>query len=103
MDSIRMPITVAARKGISAVSAIADEQRVILTSHGREVAVVDSAARIDADMVRLREAALAVVDSAAELVAGRSATHSLAAVCERLGIDADAVQARAAQHIADAR
>lgn len=89
-----MPMSVASRKGISAVSALAEDQRVILTSHGRAVAVVDSARRIDADLQQMREAALAVADAAADLVRGRSRMRSLDAVCEHLGVDVDALRQR---------
>ena len=90
-----MPISVAARKGISAVAALAEDRRVVLTSHGRAVAVVDSAERIDEDLQRLREAALAVADAAADLVRGRSRMLDLDEVCARVGVDADALRRRA--------
>jgi len=52
-----MPISVAARKGVSAVAAEAAEHRVILTSLGRPVAVVDAAERLDEDIRTMRKAA----------------------------------------------
>ena len=45
--TLRMPVSVAARKGVSAVAATAADQRVVLTSLGRPVAVVDAADRLD--------------------------------------------------------
>ncbi len=39
-SALRMPISTAARKGVSAVAASAAEHRVVLTSLGRPVAVV---------------------------------------------------------------
>jgi hypothetical protein len=42
-STMRMPITAASRKGISAVAAASHEQRSVLTSHGRVIAVLDSA------------------------------------------------------------
>ena len=79
-----MPVSVAARKGVSAVAATAAEQRVVLTSLGRPVAVVDAADRLDA-----------VVESLADRARSRSTSHSLADVCARLGIDEAAVRTRA--------
>ena len=73
----------------------AEQQRVVLTAHGRPVAVVDSAVRLDEDVRRLREAQLAVLDAAADLVAKRSKKFSLDEVCARLGVDADRVRALA--------
>jgi hypothetical protein len=95
MMMLRMPTSVAARRGISGVVAAAADQRVALTSHGRVVAVVDSAARLDEDLRRVRAGGLAVLDAAADLVAERSSTFSLDDVCARLGLDADKVRALA--------
>ena len=93
----RVPITIAARRGVSAIAASAANSRIILTSHGRPVAVVDSAERIDEDMRLLREAAHAVVDAASALVSGRSGTQSLEEVCERYGYSIGDVRARAVE------
>ena len=72
------------------------EHRVILTSLGRAVAVVDSAERVDKDLRRMREAARTVVEAAADSVAGRTHTFSLADVCAKLGVTVEAVEAKAA-------
>ena len=97
-DAIRMPITVAAGNGVSALAAAAGERRVVLTSHGRPVAVVDSAERVDADLRRVRDAARAVVDAAADAALDRRpAKLNLDEVCARLGFDAARVRARAAE------
>lgn len=94
-----MPITVASRKGVSAVAAEAEERRIVLTSHGRVVAVVDSAERIDESLRQVREAALAVLDSAANNVSSRTEKLDLDRVCARLGIDAKAIRERASARI----
>ena len=91
-----MPMSVASRKGVSAVAAAADEQRVVLTSHGRVVAVVESAERLDEQARQVREARLAVLDAAADLLSARGSKHSLDDVCARLGIDPVRVRERAA-------
>lgn len=94
--STRMPVSVGSRKGLSKVVSTAEEQRVLLTNHGRVVAVVDSAERLDEDLRRLREAA----DSVIEFAVGE-ATHNvgkrwdLDAVCDRLGLDSSAIRDRA--------
>ena len=94
--TIRMPITVASRKGVSAVAAAAAAGRVLLTSHGRTVAVVDSAERIDEDLRRVREAARLVVESCTGAALDRSpVTLDLAAVCAQLGLDPERVRERA--------
>ena len=92
-----MPVSLASRKGVSAVAATAADRRVVLTSLGRPVAVVDSAERLDDDVRRLREAARVVVDQFADLAAGRTRSWGLADVCERLGLEEEVVRARAAQ------
>ena len=92
----RMPINVASRKGVSALATASAENRVLLTNHGRPVAVVDSAERLDEDMRRIREAARVVVETYANTaLEHRPATLDLAAVCERLGLDPERVRARA--------
>ena len=98
---LRMPVSVASRKGISAVAATAEERRVVLTSLGRDVAVVDSAARLDDDVRRLREAARVVVDAFSDDAAEKTTRLDLEAVCARLGLDEQAVRARAVQHDAN--
>jgi len=92
-----MPITTATRKGISAVVAESETQRIVLTNHGRPVAIVDSAERMD-DLERsIREASLAVLESAAELVHQRSQKFSLDEICSKLGLDAAAIRKRSAE------
>ena len=97
--TIRVPINAAAKRGVSSLAALANDERVVLTVHGRPVAVVDTAERLDEDLRRLREAARAVVDAAADRALGhRPATLALDDVCARLGIDPAAVRARAEEH-----
>ena len=90
-----MPMSTASRKGVSAVAVAAGEQRIVLTSHGRVVAVVESAERLDEQARQVREARLAVLDAAADLVSARGSKHSLDEVCARLGIDPVRVRERA--------
>ena len=96
-ETVRVPMALAARKGVSALPEMAADKRVILTSHGRPVAVVDTAERLDEDTRRLRDAAWAVLDWAGDLVAQRSTMFALDDVCARLGLDPDTVRARAAE------
>ena len=96
-ESVRIPVSVASRKGISALAHEATEHRIVLTSFGRAVAVVDSSERIDRDLRKVREAALLVVESMAENAKGRSTTLDLEEVCARLGISVADVHARAQQ------
>lgn len=100
MKIMRMPVSSASRKGISGVVSAADDARVVLTSHGRPVAVVDSAERLDEDVRRLREASLAVVDAAAELVSKRAKMFELDEVCARVGVDPEKVRQLAAERVA---
>jgi hypothetical protein len=92
-----MPVSVAARKGVSALAHEAADHRVILTSLGRAVAVVDSPERVDEDLRLLRNAARTVVESMADLVANRTDRLSLEEACAKLGISEQAVKARAEQ------
>ena len=87
VKTLRMPVSSASRKGVSGVVSATDDARVVLTSHGRPVAVVDSAERLDEDVRRLREASLAVVDAAADLVSSRAKMFDLDDVCARVGVD----------------
>ncbi len=95
--SVRMSVSVASRKGISTLTREAASYRVVLTSFGRAVAVVDSAERIDEDLRKVREAAHLVVESMAEMAKGQSTTLNLEEVCTQLGISAVDVRARAQQ------
>lgn len=96
--SVRMPISIAYRKGLSAVAATAENQRVVLTSHGRPVAVVDSAERIDEGLRVVREAARLVVENLADVTLEREpARLSLEDVCAQLGVDVERVRVRSEQ------
>ena len=92
-ETVRMPITVAARRGVSAIASDAAQRRVVLTNHGRVVAVVDSAERIDESLRQVREAARAVTEAYADAALTRHpAVLDLDAVCARLGLDADHIR-----------
>lgn len=92
----RMPVSVGSRKGLSKVVSTAEEQRVLLTNHGRVVAVVDSAERLDEDLRKLREAADSVIEMAVYEAAGTAGRRwDLDAVCGRLGLDSSVVRDRA--------
>lgn len=92
----RMPVSVGSRKGLSKVVSTAEEQRVLLTNHGRVVAVVDSAERLDEDLRRLREAADTVIEMAVSgAVEDAGKRWDLDAVCDRLGLDVSVVRDRA--------
>lgn len=90
-------MSVAASMGVSKMAAQSVDSRIALTSHGRTVAVVDSAQRIDETVRKTREAAAAVIDAAGDLVAGRGQWLSLDEVCERLGVRKETVLARATE------
>lgn len=89
-----MPLSTASRKGISAVAAASETERIVLTNHGRAVAVVDSAERLDEQARLVRQACQAVLDSAADLVAERGKRFDLDDACLRLGLDPARVRAR---------
>lgn len=90
-----MPVSVGSRKGLSKVVSTAEEQRVLLTNHGRVVAVVDSAERLDEDLRKLREAADSVIEMAVREAAGNAGRRwDLDAVCDRLGLDSSVVRDR---------
>lgn len=96
-ESVRMPVSVASRKGISALAHGAAEHRIVLTSFGRAVAVVDSAGRIDRDLRKIREAARLVVESLSETAKGQSTKLNLEEVCAHLEINVADVRVRAQQ------
>jgi PHD/YefM family antitoxin component YafN of YafNO toxin-antitoxin module len=96
MTALRMPVATASRKGVSKLAAEAEVHRVVLTSHGRPIAVVDSAERLDEDLRRIREATRSVVEAAADMALGRTSQFSLEEVCAKLNIDPAQVRERAA-------
>lgn len=81
---LSMSSTVAARRGVGFLTSEAQERPVKLTSHGKPVAVVLSAAEYDEQRRLLREAEQKVVSLAANLVADRSTMLSAAEAKERL-------------------
>ncbi|MER7558022.1 hypothetical protein ABTZ46_13840 [Nocardioides sp. NPDC126508] len=98
MKETRVPMTAASRMGVSALAAKSAEGRIVLTSHGRAVAVIGSAEHLDDDLRALREATARVLDAAADIVSSRGELLSLEETCERLGVDVDRVRERAAAH-----
>jgi hypothetical protein len=69
-STVNLPVSLAVRKGVSALAELSGDKRVALTSHGRVVAVVDSPDRVDAEVREVSEAAWAVVEAAADLAGG---------------------------------
>lgn len=96
-ETTHVPISLAARKGVSALADMAEESRVALTSHGRVVAIVDSPERVDAEVRAIRDAAWAVVEAAADLTAGRGRRYTLDELCAAAGLDANRVRERSAE------
>jgi len=92
---MNLPVSLAARKGVSALAEMSERKRVALTSHGRVVAVVDSPDRIDAEVREIREASWAIVEAAADLTSRRERRYSLDELCSKLGVDAGRVRERA--------
>jgi len=93
----RIPTTAARRLGLTRLIDLAADEPLILTRWGHPAAVIGSAEWMDEAVRTSREAALTVLDAAADLVAQRSQRHSLDEVCARLGVDAGVVRRRAAQ------
>lgn len=92
----RLPVSVGSRQGLSKVVSTAEVQRVLLTNHGRVVAVVDSAERLDEDLRRLREAADSIIEFAtADATRSAGNRWDLDAVCDRLGLDSSMIRDRA--------
>ncbi|MEI7054981.1 hypothetical protein WBG06_04120 [Nocardioides sp. CCNWLW239] len=98
MKEIRVPMTAASRMGVSALAAKSAEGRVVLTSHGRAVAVIGSAEHLDEDLRALREATARVLDAVADIVSARGRLLSLEETCERLGVDVERVRSRVAEN-----
>lgn len=94
---MNLPVSLAASKGVSALAQLSEEKRVALTSHGRVVAVVDSPARVDAEVREVRDAAWAVMEAAADLASQRSGRYSLDELCAKVGVNPSRVRDRADQ------
>ncbi|WP_120494751.1 type II toxin-antitoxin system prevent-host-death family antitoxin [Microbacterium phyllosphaerae] len=84
IQPLTMSSTVAARRGIGFLTSEAQERPVKLTSHGKPVAVVVSAAEYDEQRRLLRDAELKVLSIAADLVADRSTMLAVDEARERL-------------------
>lgn len=81
---LTMSSTVAARRGVGFLTSEAQDRPVKLTSHGKPVAVVVSAAEYDEQRRLLRDAELKVLSIAADLVADRSTMLGVDEARERL-------------------
>lgn len=93
---LRVPISAAAKRGVSWLNEQAGDRRVILTRFGRPGAVVESAERLDETARIVREARREVVESMCDVAAERAGTRrGLTEVCEALGLDPERVRARA--------
>lgn len=101
--TVNLPVSLASRRGVSALAELSEDNRVALTSHGRVVAVVDDPGRVDDQVREISEAKWAVLEAAADLVAQRSPRHTLDEVCAKIGMDPDRVRNRAATLSVDAR
>lgn len=94
---MRVPMSAASRMGVSALAAKSAEGKVLLTSHGRPVAVIGSAERLDEDARLMRQAAAAVLDAAADIASSTGRSLTLEETCERLGVDVERVRATSAE------
>ncbi|RZS55077.1 prevent-host-death family protein [Microcella putealis] len=83
-EPLTISSTVAARRGVGFITTQAQERPVTLTSHGKPVAVVMSAAERDEQRRLLRELEITVLSAAANLVADRSTMLSAQEARERL-------------------
>lgn len=81
---LRMPTTVAQRKGIGKLAAEARERTLILTVHGKPSVVVMSPSQYDAQRRKLIELEQKIIGTAAALVADRSTMLKTAEARERL-------------------
>lgn len=94
---LRVPVSQAARRGVSWLNDTASDRRVVLTRFGKVTSVVDSAERVDEAarvLAALRAEAVAVH---ADMAAGRTGRLSLDELCAQVGIDPKQVRARAAE------
>lgn len=81
---LRMPATMATKKGAGYLAEKAAERTVVLTNHGKPTAVVMSPEHFDELERSLRAAADQLVQGVADLVAERSEFRSVNEVRERL-------------------
>lgn len=82
---LRVPATVANRRGAAFVTDKAQEQPVVITNHNKPVSVTLSPERYDEMIRTVRETQDHVLASAASLVAERSTFRSLDEARYRLG------------------
>lgn len=82
---LRVPATLANRKGAAYVTAQAQEQPVVVTSHNKPVSVTLSPERYDELIRTVRETQDEVLANAAALVADRATFRSLGEARGRLG------------------
>lgn len=92
----RVPISTASRKGVSWLTAEAENGPVTLTSFGRPAAVVLSPDDADRMHAELREVAQSIISFFVDrALDDHPATHSLDDVCARLGFDPAEIRERA--------
>lgn len=94
-ETVRVPVTEAARRGVSWLAELARDRRVLLTRFGRVAAVVDSPDRFDDTAATIDRARRTVVERYADTAATRARRRSLDDACAELGLDPQRVQARA--------
>lgn len=85
VEQLRVPATAIARKGIGHLTDLAQDRTVLVTNHGKPVAVVESPAAHEARTAELKEAVDGVLGLAAGLVADRSSFVGAEEARKRLG------------------
>lgn len=92
---LRVPISVASKRGVSWLAETAAERRLVLTRFGFPQAVVDSAERIDEGAALIRDATRLVTEHYADTAVRRTSGLNLEDACAKLGVDAARVRDRA--------
>lgn len=95
VDPLRVPISVASRRGVSWLNEQARERRVILTRFGRADTVVDTAARLDETAAKIDRLRAEILEHFLDKADQRAKYLDLDDVCGRLGLDIGAVRAAA--------
>lgn len=98
LEPLRVPTSIAAKRGVSWLAEQARDRRVLLTRFGQPTAAIDSAERLDESSRLIVAARREVVESLADAALDRAGpARDLDEVCARLGLDIERVRARSKQ------
>jgi len=93
-EPLKLSMSEAANRGVSALARLAERQQVIMTSHGRDVAIVESPTAYEERLTAIRDAALTIIEEAGHNVNVRYSRYTLSEAYKVLGVSAKEIGGR---------